>query len=135
LFRLEIQALREAIGVIHQLRLPIINLPGLPVRPLAWAVRIPPFFSQPLLRPAIAGGRGGKMPSMSHDVRRGRTEVAWLNGAVVAAAEPLGLPTPANSTLTLKVQELAQQPDSVEELRLSPTDLVALARANGVAGL
>ncbi|MGA9532436.1 MAG: 2-dehydropantoate 2-reductase [Anaerolineales bacterium] len=135
LFRLEIRALREAINVIHHLGLPIVNLPGVPVRPLTWAVRMPPFISQPLLRPAIAGGRGGKMPSMFYDVGRGRTEVEWLNGAVVSTAQRLGLPAPANFTLTEKVRQLADEPASIEQHRLSPSDLIALARTNGVTGL
>lgn len=135
LFRLEVQALREAIETIQLLGLPIRNLPGVPVRSLTWLVRLPPFISQPFLRPAIAGGRGGKMPSMFFDVGRGRTEIQWLNGAVVSAAEGLGFPVPANRTLTEKVRSLAQQPASIEQRRLSPADLIGLARQRGVRGL
>ena len=50
----------------------------------------------------IAGGRGSKPPSLVYDLQpqpRGRSEVAWLNGAVAAQARDLGLPAPVNDHL------------------------------------
>lgn len=135
LYRLELQSLREAIRTIGALGLTIRNLPGVAVRPLAWAIRLPPAISQPLLRRAIAGGRGGKRPSMYYDVERGRTEVNWLNGAVAEQAERLGLSAPANRTLTELVRELAAEPSSAAARRLSPAALLSLAEERGVQGL
>ncbi len=45
-------------------------------------------------------------PSMLQDLRKGRrTEVDGLNGYVVAKGEQLGIPTPANATLTRLIHE------------------------------
>ena len=80
----------------------VVDLPGTPVRLLAFAVRfLPPVLSQPLIRKAVGGGRGGKMPSFHIDLHsgRGKSEVDYLNGAVVRAGEKTGVPTPANRLL------------------------------------
>lgn len=102
LYRLEIAMLREALAVMQALRLPVVNLPRTPVRLLAWAVRLPESLARPLLRRAVGGGRGGKMPSFHIDLHsgRGRSEVEWLNGAVVRYGEHVGVKTPINRLLT-----------------------------------
>jgi 2-dehydropantoate 2-reductase len=103
LYRLEIEQLREAQRVMEAQRIPVIDLPGTPVRLLALAARaLPPLLSQPFLRKAVAGGRGGKMPSFHIDLHsgRGRSEVEYLNGAVVRAAARSGIATPINQILT-----------------------------------
>jgi 2-dehydropantoate 2-reductase len=88
----------------------VVNLPRTPVRLLALGARLPPVFSRPLLARAAGGGRGGKMPSFHIDLHsgRGQSEVDYLNGAVVRAAEKIiqrygervGVPTPVNRFLT-----------------------------------
>jgi 2-dehydropantoate 2-reductase len=88
----------------------VVDLPGTPVRALAFAVRgLPPEVSRPLLRNAVGSGRGGKMPSFHIDLNsgRGQTEVDALNGAVVRFGERLGVATPVNHLLNRTLQELA----------------------------
>jgi len=102
LFRIEIQQLREALRVMRGLKLPIVDLPGTPVRALAFGVRwLPAEISRPLLSRAVGSGRGAKMPSFHIDLynRRGKSEVDYLNGAVVRSGERLGIPTPVNRSL------------------------------------
>ena len=56
------------------------------------------------MRAGTAGlaGRGAKMPSFHIDLQagRGRSEVDYLNGAVVRAGRRFGVPTPINEMLT-----------------------------------
>jgi 2-dehydropantoate 2-reductase len=51
---------------------------------------------------SVGGGRGGKMPSFHIDLHAGRakSEIEWLNGAVVRYGEKFGIPTPVNKKLT-----------------------------------
>ena len=99
LYRLEIAQLREALAVMDAQGIKVVNLPGTPVRALAWAARsLPISLSRPLLRRAVGGGRGGKMPSLHIDLHsgRGKSEVETLNGAVVRYGERFGISTPVN---------------------------------------
>lgn len=103
LFRIEIEQLREALQVMAAQKIPVVDLPGTPVCLLAFIARVfPPSLSKPLLRKAVAGGRGSKMPSFHIDLYsgRGKSEVEYLNGAVAKAGERLGIPTPVNQALT-----------------------------------
>jgi 2-dehydropantoate 2-reductase len=110
-YQLEVQQLREALRVMAAQNIDAVDLPGTPVRALAFAVRgLPPGVSRPLLRNAVGSGRGGKMPSFHIDLNsgRGQTEVDALNGAVVRFGERLGVATPVNRLLSRTLQELAR---------------------------
>jgi 2-dehydropantoate 2-reductase len=110
LFQLEIQQLREALAVMRRQKIKVVNLPGTPVRLFAFAIRyLPVSLSRPILKGAIGGGRGGKMPSFHIDLHsgRGKSEVGYLNGAVADYGEQLGLATPANQFLTDTLTALA----------------------------
>ncbi len=109
LYRMEIDQLREAITVMNALRIPIINLPGTPVRIFSWAVsHLPPSFSQPFVSRFAGKGRGLKMPSFHIDLHfgRGKSEVDYLNGAVVRFGERAGVPTPVNRWLNQTLNNL-----------------------------
>lgn len=102
LFRLEMRMLLEALRVMRALHIPVVDLPGTPVRLLAGAARsLPPALSQPLLLRALGRGRGGKMPSFHIDLYagRGKSEVDYLNGAVVRYGQRTGVATPVNRFL------------------------------------
>lgn len=102
LYKLEIQQLRETLAVMQAKHIHAINLPGVPVSLLAFAVRhLPHQIAQPLLQHLVGGGRGAKMPSFHIDLHsgRGQSEVDYLNGAVVRAGEQAHIPTPVNALL------------------------------------
>jgi len=128
LYWLEIAMLREALAVMQAQNIPLADLPQTPVRALAWAVRWPLWLSQPLLRRAIAGGRGGKMPSFHIDLHsgRGQSEVDYLNGAVVRAGERVGVLTPVNRLLTQTLLALTRGERPLEEFSGKPDALLAL---------
>lgn len=103
LFRLEILQLREALAVMRALSARVVDLPGTPVRILAFiAGRLPLSAARLLLRRGLGGGRGGKMPSFHADLRRGDgcSEIGYYHGAVVRAADRLRIPVPVNRLLT-----------------------------------
>lgn len=102
LFQVEMRMLHEALAVMRAQRIRAVNLPGTPVRALAWSVRLPGGLARPLMARAVGGGRGAKMPSFHIDLHSGhkQSEVDYLNGAVVRAGERVGVATPVNRTLT-----------------------------------
>lgn len=99
---LEIAAWREAMAVVREQGCRLVNLGGYPLAALEPALRALPvaWLRGPLGR-FVVGGRGGKMPSLYLDMEsgKGRSEVRWLNGAVVDAARRLGQAAPANQAL------------------------------------
>jgi 2-dehydropantoate 2-reductase len=102
LFRLEIAILREALAVMKAQGIQVVDLPKTHVRLLGLAAHLPTYVSRPLMVSAVGGGRGGKMPSFHIDLHagRGKSEVEWLNGAVVRYGEKCSTPTPINKRLT-----------------------------------
>ena len=84
LYGLEIGVLRECLEVMRAKQIPVVDLPGTPVRALALAARLPTWMSRPILAASAGGGRGGKMPSFHIDLHsgRGKSEVEYLHGAV-----------------------------------------------------
>ncbi len=128
LYRLEIEQLREALRVMAAQGLAVVDLPGTPVRLLTLAVRhLPVTLSRPVLRRAVSGGRGGKMPSFYLDLVSGRgvTEVDALNGAVVRFGKRLGVPTPVNQLLNQVLQALAAGDVPRETFARKPQQLLA----------
>jgi 2-dehydropantoate 2-reductase len=102
LYWLEIAQLRETLAVMRAQGIRAVDLPGTPVRMLAFAARWLPYtISRPLLARGVGGGRGAKMPSFYLDLHsgRGQSEVDYLNGAVVRYGASLDIRTPANQLL------------------------------------
>jgi len=85
-------------------------LPGTPVKKLVTLLDVLPLnLGRVLIGTALAKGRGKKMPSLHIDLQAGRTrsEVEFLNGAVVRYGKKAGIPTPVNRVLTEILMELA----------------------------
>jgi len=129
LYRLEIAQLREALAVMRALGIGVVDLPGTPVRLLAFAVRFLPLsISRPLLTKAVGGGRGAKMPSFHIDLHsgRGKSEVGYHNGAVVREGKKVGIPTPVNQILTEILLEMTGGQTSVDRFDHNPEGLLEL---------
>jgi 2-dehydropantoate 2-reductase len=111
LYHVEIAMLREALRVMAAQHMPVIDLPGTPVRLLAWlACRLPLSLSRPLLSRGLGAGRGAKMPSLHIDLYAGRrqSEVDYLNGAVARFGERYHIATPVNRILTDTLMALVE---------------------------
>lgn len=134
-YRLELEALRETVRVMRALGFVPENLERVPVRLLAWGLALPAALGRPLLRRAVAGGRGAKRPSLHGDIGRGRSEVEWLNGAVVRAGARLGLPTPANRVILRLMRGLIDGSLDPQTFHARPAALAEQAAREGVPGI
>jgi 2-dehydropantoate 2-reductase len=128
LFRLEMCMLRETLAVMRANHLRVVDLPGVPVRALALGTRLPEIVARPLMLKAVGGGRGGKMPSFHIDLYSGtgRSEVDWLNGAVVRYGEKAGVPTPVNKLLTETLLALTRGEIPLTKFSRQPDKLLSL---------
>ncbi|MDX9864842.1 MAG: 2-dehydropantoate 2-reductase [Anaerolineaceae bacterium] len=128
LCRLELVMEREALRVMRALHIPVCDLPGTPVRLMAGVIRfLPDFVSAPLLQPVIGKARGDKMPSFHIDLYsgRGKSEVAYLNGAVVRFGEAAGVATPVNHLLMETLTGLTEGEIPLETYARKPDKLLA----------
>jgi 2-dehydropantoate 2-reductase len=130
LYRLEVQMLREALAVMRGLKIPVVNLPGVPVRLMGLGAFLPPVLSRPLFARAAGSGRGSKMPSFHIDLHagRGQSEVEFLNGAVVREGRKLGIHTPVNKVLNNTLLDLTTGKLAIQDFARQPDKLIALAR-------
>lgn len=126
LFALEAAAVREALAVMRAYGYRVVDLPGVPVRLLAGAINLPGVLARPLLRRAVGGGRGNKMPSLHIDLHggKGRTEAAWLYGAVARHGAERGVPTPVNAALAATLEGLTSGALDKETFRHRPEALL-----------
>ncbi|RLC66548.1 MAG: ketopantoate reductase family protein [Chloroflexi bacterium] len=130
LFALERTAFLEALSVMRAMGVRPVSLPGYPVPLLAWGFRtLPDRLLRPILRRIIAGGRGGKMPSLYLDLarERRRSEVEFLNGAVVRYATELGMDVPANEALYTTLMSIVEGENHWEAYRDRPDELLSAA--------
>jgi 2-dehydropantoate 2-reductase len=127
LYDLEIAMLREALAVMKAQNINVVDLPGTPVRALALGTKLPGFIARPFMVKAIGGGRGGKMPSFYIDLYagRGKSEVDYLNGAVVRAGEEFGVQTPVNRVFTELLLALTKGDIPLAEFAHQPGKLLA----------
>jgi 2-dehydropantoate 2-reductase len=134
-FRLEVEALREAVRVMRRLGWKPVSLPGVPVGLLGRGVFLPPALQRPLLGQVVARGRGAKLPSLQADIGRGRSEVQWLNGAVVEHGRRAGIQTPANNLLMTLFDGLVRGSTPPDSFRGQPDRLLSEAARAGVPGV
>jgi len=128
LLALERQMFCEALRVMDCLGIRPVNLPRYPAALLAAVMRqAPTMLLGPLLRRKIAGGRGGKPPSLHLDLARGkgRSEGEFLYGAVVRAAERAGVDVPVNRALWETLHAIVSGAAPWDAYRGNPQRLLA----------
>ena len=131
LFAVERAALRELLAVAALKGIRLVNLPGAPARALAWAGR---WLPAPVLQVVMARRFGQRcsedIPPLLRELRAGerRTEVAWLNGAVVQAADSIRRLAPINHALALIVSDIAAGRTPWEVYRHRPDMLLTAIR-------
>jgi 2-dehydropantoate 2-reductase len=78
------------------------------------------------LKQAVGTGRGDKMPSFYIDLHssRPKSEVDYLNGAVVRAGIKTNTPTPANYFLNTTLQSLVDKQKPMDYYHNSPEKFV-----------
>jgi 2-dehydropantoate 2-reductase len=127
LYKLEIAMLRECLAVMDAQGFKVVDLPGTPVRALAFATKLPLWLSKPFVGRGAGAGRGAKMPSFHIDLHSGRakSEVEYLHGAVVYAGEKCNVPTPVNQVLTETLLALTNKEIPLEEFAHKPEKLLS----------
>jgi 2-dehydropantoate 2-reductase len=127
LYKLEIEMLRECLAVMEAQGFKVVDLPGTPVRALAFATKLPLWLSKPFLSRAAGAGRGAKMPSFHIDLHsgRGKSEVEYLHGEVVRAGERCNVPTPVNKVLTEILLSLTNKQVPLGEFAHKPEKLLS----------
>jgi 2-dehydropantoate 2-reductase len=128
LYCIENRQLREALRVMRAQNIPVVDLPSTPVRLLALVIeRLPRSISRPLLARAVGAGRGAKMPSFHIDLVAGRrkSEVDYLNGAVVRYGRKFHVSTPVNQVLNETLLAMVRGDVSRERYARSPEKLLA----------
>ncbi len=127
LYKLEIEMLSECLAVMAAQKLQVTDLPGVPVKALALATKLPLWLSKPFLARAAGSGRGAKMPSFHIDLYsgRGQSEVEYLHGAVVRAGKEFNISTPVNELLTGILLALTNKEIPLEEYANQPEKLLS----------
>ncbi len=127
LYKLEIEMLSECLAVMAAQKLQVTDLPGVPVKALALATKLPLWLSKPFLARAAGSGRGAKMPSFHIDLYsgRGQSEVEYLHGAVVRAGREFNISTPVNEMLTDTLLALTNKEIPLEEYANQPEKLLS----------
>ncbi len=123
LYQVEVAQLREALAVMQALQLHPVNLPGTPVVLLTWMIKyLPQSLSRPLLARFAGSGRGQKMPSFHIDLHagRGKSEVDYLNGAVVRLGKKMFIPTPVNQWLDETLLGMVRGDTQLEQYSRQP---------------
>jgi len=126
LYKLEIDTLKECLAVMKAQGLEVYDLPGTPVKLLAFATKLPLWLSKPFLSRAAGSGRGAKMPSFHIDLYsgRGQSEVEYLHGAIVREGKKRNIPTPVNELLTTTLLALTNKQIPLEEYANQPEKLL-----------
>jgi ketopantoate reductase len=107
ILKIELAQLREAIEVIDHLKIKLISLPNIQVRRLAKAIR---WLPQRPLSWILRSLTDKLSPSLSIDFERetGRSDAAYLNGAVARAAYDHRIAAPVNHSLALALTDIAE---------------------------
>lgn len=127
LYEMEARQVQEALEVMHRLDHQVVDLPGTPVRLLALLMQYaPPRLGRKLAARFLGRGRGDKMPSFHIDLHsgRGKTEVGYLNGAVVRFGAKMGVATPVNRKLVEILQQLTEGKIDLDFYRRQPEKLL-----------
>jgi len=127
-FDLEMEMLKEILAVMKAKKLAPVDLPGVPIKRLATAVRrLPKSVVKPILTNIVGAGRGNKMPSFHIDLMAGReqNEVAYHNGAVAEAGLAVGVKTPVNKALNEILTKIALKEIDYQVFNGRPKHLVA----------
>lgn len=117
LANMEIDAWREALLVMRKSNIAPINIGNYSFGIFAPLIRtLPKILLRPILQNQIIRARGSKMPSLYLDLNAGKSksEIQWLNGAVVRQGKSLGIQTPINAMLTDTLQDLVERQQNRE---------------------
>lgn len=127
LFALEQRMFLEARSIMRRIGAHAVDLPSYPVVLLSRAMRWFPLpILQPIMQRMIAGGRGGKAPSLLRDMyaQRKESEGAAIYGAIAARAASSGLAAPCNAGVWRLLESIVKGDQPWETYRRNPARLL-----------
>lgn len=115
--------LKESFGVVRAAKLPLIDMPGAPIKLFSIMMRMPEFFCKMILRKNL--GRADEANTMTSTLqsilRKQPTEIDYLNGEFVRLGEKIGFPVPINRAIVDHIKQIEKTGEF-----LSPGEIVAM---------
>ncbi|MCW5681774.1 MAG: 2-dehydropantoate 2-reductase [Xanthobacteraceae bacterium] len=100
--------LKESFGVVRAARIPLIDMPGAPMKLFSTMMRLPGFIAKAILRKNL--GRADEANTLTSTLqsilRKQPTEIDYLNGEFVRLGEKINFPTPVNRAIVEAVRNI-----------------------------
>jgi 2-dehydropantoate 2-reductase len=100
--------LKESFGVVRAAGIPLINMPGAPMKLFSNLLRSPGFIGRYILRKNLGRGEEGTTvtSTLQSILRKEPTEIDYLNGEFVRLGEKINYPTPVNRAIVEAVKQI-----------------------------
>lgn len=102
--------LKESFGVVRAARIPLIDMPGAPMKLFSLVMRLPAFLCKAILRKNL--GRADEENTMTSTLqsilRKQPTEIDYLNGEFVRLGEKINYPVPVNRAIVERIKRIEQ---------------------------
>ena len=102
--------LKESFGVVRAARIPLIDMPGAPMKLFSIMMRLPAFLCKAILRKNL--GRADEENTMTSTLqsilRKQPTEIDYLNGEFVRLGEKINYPVPVNRAIVERIKRIEQ---------------------------
>ena len=100
--------LKESFGVVRAAGIPLINMPGAPMKLFSRALSLPAFLGKMILRKNLGSDeQAGIMTSTLQSLlRKQPTEIDYLNGEFVRLGEKINFPTPVNRAIVERIKQI-----------------------------
>ncbi len=130
LFHIEYSIFKEALWVIKTLNIPLVNLPGYPVKYMKILPILGESITQKIFYQKFSQGRGSKKASIRLDLlsEKGKTESPFLFGKVAQFGNLLGVYTPANRLIDTIIGSIAKKEVEWDRFRWKKENLIAYFR-------
>lgn len=100
--------IKESFAVVRAAKIPLINMPGAPIKLFSTLMRMPPVICKGILRMNL--GRADEENTMTSTLqsilRKQPTEIDYLNGEFVRLGEKINFPVPVNRAIVTSVKEI-----------------------------
>lgn len=102
--------LKESFGVVRAAKIPLIDMPGAPMKLFSIMMRLPAFLCKAILRKNL--GRPGEEATLTSTLqsilRKQPTEIDYLNGEFVRLGEKINYPVPVNRAIVAHIKRIEQ---------------------------
>lgn len=100
--------LKESFGVVRAAGIPLIDIPGAPMKLFSRALLLPAFVGKMILRRNLGGEEQASITTSTLQslLRRQPTEIEYLNGEFVRLGGKIGYPTPVNRAIVEAIRKI-----------------------------